>query len=116
MSQYHFITNWKLRASAGEVYRLLEDVDALTEWWPSVYLDVKVLEKGQSGGVGKLVELYTKGWLPYTLRWKFRVVKTALPSKHWAILWEAENGFFGTLRTGTARLFMTGVSVPKSFY
>lgn len=80
MSQYHFITNWKLRASAGEVYRLLEDVDALAEWWPSVYLDVKVLEKGQSGGVGKLVELYTKGWLPYTLRWKFRVVKTDFPN------------------------------------
>jgi hypothetical protein len=37
------------------------------------------LEKGQPGGVGKLVALYTKGWLPYTLRWKFRVTHTNFP-------------------------------------
>ena len=25
---------------------------------------------------GDIVELYTKGWLPYTLRWSFRVIET----------------------------------------
>jgi hypothetical protein len=37
-------------------------------WWPSVYIDVKKR--------GDIVELYTKGWLPYTLRWSFRVLET----------------------------------------
>jgi hypothetical protein len=78
-SAYHFITTWKLRASCEEVYRILEDIDALAEWWPAVYLDVKTREKGQPGGVGKLIELYTKGWLPYTLRWTFLVTATKFP-------------------------------------
>jgi hypothetical protein len=76
---YHFISRWHVEATPEEVYHTLEDVNELTRWWRSVYLDVKILEKGQEGGVGKLVELFTKGWLPYTLRWKFRVTHTEFP-------------------------------------
>lgn len=79
-NSYHFTTFWHISAPPEIVYRILEDVDTLTDWWPSVYLDIKVLEKGQKGGVGKVVELYTKGWLPYTLRWKFRVTETNFPT------------------------------------
>lgn len=79
-NNYHFITNWEVQAPREEVYRTLEEVEGLPIWWPSVYLDLIVLEKGQPGGVGKLVELYTKGWLPYTLRWKFRVTKSEFPT------------------------------------
>lgn len=80
MSTYHFITRWKMDATCEEVYRTLEDVDGLARWWHSVYLDVLELEKGLPGGVGKVVELYTKGWLPYTLRWMFRVTATDFPN------------------------------------
>lgn len=90
---YHFITRWRVKAGCEEVYRILEDVDALAVWWPSVYLDVKVLEKGQPGGVGKLVELFTKGWLPYSLRWKFRVTETSFPT---GFSLEAIGDFVGT--------------------
>lgn len=79
-ADYHFITTWRVHASREEVYGLLEDVDSLAEWWPAVYLDVKVRDKGQPGGIGKLVSLYTKGWLPYTLRWDFRVTATDFPN------------------------------------
>lgn len=78
-STYHFITRWLVEATCAEVYRTLEAVEDLARWWPSVYLDVKQLEKGQPGGVGKLVALYTKGFLPYTLKWKFRVTHTHFP-------------------------------------
>lgn len=80
MSSYHFITRWEMPATCEEVYRTLEEAEDLVRWWPSVYLDAKVIEKGQPGGVGKVVELYTKGWLPYTLRWKFRVLHTDFPN------------------------------------
>jgi uncharacterized protein YndB with AHSA1/START domain len=78
-NDYHFITRWPVPAPPEDVYRTLEDVEALARWWPSVYLDVKVLERGQPGGVGKVVELFTKGWLPYTLRWTFRVTHAEFP-------------------------------------
>ena len=92
-ADYSFLTTWRLQATCEEIYRTLEDVEALTRWWPSVYLDVKILEKGAPGGVGKLVELHTKGWLPYTLRWKFRVTETHFPT---GFALEAFGDFVGT--------------------
>ena len=40
----------------------------MKRWWPSVYLEVTKR--------GEVIELLTKGWLPYKLRWSFRVVET----------------------------------------
>ncbi|MEP7196486.1 MAG: polyketide cyclase [Saprospiraceae bacterium] len=79
MSSYHFITEWKFKSNCKEVYEILEDVEQLSTWWPSVYLDVSILKKGEVGGVGKEVGLITKGWLPYILKWKFKVVETKAP-------------------------------------
>ena len=78
-NQYHFITHWKVKGTPEEVFTILDDIDCLTEWWPSVYLDLKVHEPGDDKGIGKVVELYTKGWLPYTLKWKFRSTRKVFP-------------------------------------
>jgi hypothetical protein len=78
-NEYHFITRWRVRSTPEEVSRILEDAANLARWWPSVYLEVEELEAGDERGVGKLVSLYTKGWLPYTLRWKFRVTESRYP-------------------------------------
>lgn len=48
---------------------ILGNAEDLTRWWPSVYLDVKKRDDG-------IVLLHTKGFLPYTLRWQFRVTET----------------------------------------
>jgi|SRR5215467_3014554 len=72
-NDYHFITHWRVQGTLKEVSEIIGDAGELTRWWPSVYLDVRVLEPGDENGLGKVVSLYTKGWLPYTLRWDFRV-------------------------------------------
>ncbi len=72
-NEYHFITHWRVPGKMEEVRDVLGDAVDLARWWPSVYLEVRVVEEGDQNGVGKLVDLYTKGWLPYTLRWQFRV-------------------------------------------
>lgn len=74
-NSYHFITTWRVKSTVEEVSRIIGDAVGLVRWWPSVYLDVKVLEEGDEHGLGKVVSLYTKGWLPYTLRWDFRVTE-----------------------------------------
>jgi hypothetical protein len=81
LNDYHFITQWRVRATAQEVSDILNDAEGLVRWWPSVYLNVKEIEPGDKNknGVGRLVDLYTKGWLPYTLRWQFRVIKAEPP-------------------------------------
>jgi hypothetical protein len=78
-NDYHFISRWRVEGTIEEVGAILADAPDLARWWPSVYLDVRELTPGDAAGVGKLVSLYTKGWLPYTLRWQFRVTESRPP-------------------------------------
>jgi hypothetical protein len=78
-NQYHFVTHWRLKASAQEITEIIGDAESLPRWWPSVYLEVKELKQGAANGIGKQVALYTKGWLPYTLRWHFQVTESDPP-------------------------------------
>lgn len=72
---YHFFTEWRVRAAVEEVKAVLSDGTALPEWWPSVYLSVHEIDPGDSAGVGRTLDLHTKGWLPYTLRWTLRITE-----------------------------------------
>ena len=78
-NDYHFISHWRVEGTVTEVADVLGDAPALARWWPAVYLDVQELEPGDEHGVGKLVNLHTKGWLPYTLRWQFRMTESRYP-------------------------------------
>ncbi len=91
-AQYRFVTEWDVVGTAREVSDVLADPLELSRWWPSVYLAVAELEPGGEGGVGRRVVLLTKGWLPYTLSWSFRVVESRHP--HGFTL-EAEGDFVG---------------------
>lgn len=73
LNDYHFITIWRIPGDVNQVAQIITDGASLTRWWPSVYLDLRELEPGDESGLGKVIDLYTKGWLPYTLRWQFRV-------------------------------------------
>lgn len=91
LNEYHFITTWRVPGSVEEVTEIIADGTDLPRWWPAVYLDVRELEPGDERGVGKVIDLYTKGWLPYTLRWKFRVSEIG----HQTVTIQAEGDFVG---------------------
>lgn len=75
-NDYAFTTHWRVRSTCQEISQILSNAPDLTRWWPSVYLEVQEMEPGDpETGVGKVIRLYTKGWLPYTLRWQFRVTE-----------------------------------------
>jgi hypothetical protein len=74
---YHFISQWRVEGTCGEVADVLGDPLALPRWWPSVYVDVwEVRPRSErrrgpartvnnvASGVGQRVKLQTKGWLP----------------------------------------------------
>ena len=79
VNEYHFVTNWRVEGTVEQVSDILGDPLDLPRWWPSVYLAVREMEPGGVNGVGRVVELHTKGWLPYTLRWSFRVTESRRP-------------------------------------
>ena len=78
-NDYHFITQWRVPSTCEEVSQVLGNAPDLVRWWPSVYLEVQELAKGQPNGMGREIGLYTKGWLPYTLRWQFTVTEVKHP-------------------------------------
>jgi hypothetical protein len=78
-NHYDFLTSWRIDATCEEVYEVLADGEGLVRWWPSVYLRVETLRQGDKSGVGKVMSLVTKGWLPYTLSWRFEIVEARPP-------------------------------------
>jgi hypothetical protein len=51
----------------------------LSRWWPAVYLDARELDPGDENGLGYVTELHSKGWLPYTVRWRSEAVEVRHP-------------------------------------
>ncbi len=91
-NDYHFITHWRVKSTLEEINDILGDVPDLVRWWPAVYLDVEIIEQGNEDGVGQVVRLYTKGFLPYTLRWSFRITAVNTPYGFTLEAWGDFNG------------------------
>jgi hypothetical protein len=78
-NNYQFITQWRLPGTVEQVSDLLDDVPTLRHIWPSLYTKVSVIARGDEHGVGRTVRVETRGDLPYTLRWSFKVVESHRP-------------------------------------
>ena len=91
-NDYHFVTCWRFDAPIERVYDLISHPLDYPRWWPEVYLAVTEVTPGDSNGLGRVIDLHTKGRLPYTLRWRARTVEVRKPV-HLAI--EATGDFVG---------------------
>lgn len=80
-NDYHFTTHWRVPGNVEEVADVLSDAPDLPRWWPSVYLDVQETKPGDEDGIGREVSLHTRGRLPYTLHWHFRVTESDYPHR-----------------------------------
>jgi hypothetical protein len=78
-NEYAFLTLWKVKASAEEVYEILNDVEGYVRWWPGVYRAVERVTPAGSDGLGETYRLLTRGKLPYWLRWNATVIERRRP-------------------------------------
>ena len=74
-ADYGFRTVWRVAGTVDEVRAVLADGPSLPRWWPAVYLSVATVHEGDENGLGGEIALFTKGWLPYTLRWTLLVTE-----------------------------------------
>jgi Polyketide cyclase / dehydrase and lipid transport len=74
-ADYEFRTVWRVAGTVDEVRDVLADGSSLPRWWPAVYLSIDIVREGDESGLGGEIALFTKGWLPYTLRWTLRVTE-----------------------------------------
>lgn len=78
-NDYQFISQWRVEGTVEEVFEILINARDRVRWWPEVFLDVREIKPGDEYGVGQVVRLHTRGRLPYTLRWNFRVTESRYP-------------------------------------
>lgn len=78
-NEYHLTTDWRFVGAIQEVSDLLSDTTAMARWWRAFIIDLEERAPGDRQGVGKVVALHSKGWLPYELRWSFRVTESHAP-------------------------------------
>lgn len=90
---YHFVTHWRVLGTPEQVDDILNDATDLPRWWPAVYLSVTEEQPANDAGLGQVVHLHTKGWLPYTIRWHMRTTEK-IPRQRLAL--EAWGDFVGT--------------------
>src|SRR3954468_16971596 len=86
-NDYQFITRWRLPGTVEQVSELLAETDTLIRIWPSLYTRARVVDPGDTRGVGKTLQVTTRGHLPYTLRWSFRVVESRHPYGYTVEAW-----------------------------
>jgi carbon monoxide dehydrogenase subunit G len=77
--QYAFTTHWRVQASLEEVWYVITDGDRLADWWPAVYQQVNLQDSGDRHGMGRRLQVKTRGWLPYTLDWNMTVTEKESP-------------------------------------
>jgi hypothetical protein len=92
INDYHFVTRWLVPGTPREVSDVLGNPVDLPRWWPSVYLEAEEIAAGAPDGVGRIVRLHTRGWLPYTLDWTLHVTESRDPH---GFLFVAEGDFDG---------------------
>src|SRR5215472_10400532 len=56
-NNYYFITRWRVKASAEDVFAIISEPLEYPRWWPAVYLSAESLGEGR-------VRFHTRGWLP----------------------------------------------------
>lgn len=78
-NDYRFVTRWRLPGTPEQVSDLLGDVDTISRIWPSLYTRAAEVEPGGEHGLGRVLRIETKGHLPYTLRWSYRIVESRHP-------------------------------------
>jgi hypothetical protein len=108
-NDYHFVTRWRVEATAGEVADVLRDPLDLVRWWPAVYLDTRELSPPDERGLHQRVALRTKGWLPYTLNWELEVVESRYPER---FALRASGDLVGT---GVWTIVQDGASVDATY-
>ncbi|MPZ50752.1 MAG: polyketide cyclase [Dehalococcoidia bacterium] len=86
-NEYHLTSKWRVLGTVDEVFGLVSRDEELARWWPAAFLDVMTLEPGDAKGLGKVVRMETRGWLPYRLHWHLRVDEMAAPHRFGFAVW-----------------------------
>ncbi|MDR3710250.1 MAG: hypothetical protein P4L33_18290 [Capsulimonadaceae bacterium] len=65
-----FVSRWRVPGTVDLVSAILLDAPGLAGWWPSLFRSIAPVREA---GIDDIYEATAKGWMPYTVRRRFRV-------------------------------------------
>ncbi|MEO1492758.1 MAG: SRPBCC family protein [Pseudomonadota bacterium] len=78
---FDLISHWAVPARIETVAEILAEPERFPDWWGAVYLSIEIADPGDADGIGRTVDVHSRGWLPYTLRWTGRLVERDPPHR-----------------------------------
>ncbi len=79
-TNYHMSSQWKLPWTPEQIADVFLDSQQMGRWWASNFLDVTVVKVGGTHGLGRVVNVITKGFMPYELHFQFTVTEVSYPN------------------------------------
>jgi uncharacterized protein YndB with AHSA1/START domain len=79
MAEYRFVDTWHLAADIEHVYDLVGEPLRYPDWWGDVWLSAE--GDGGEPEPGKHVDVVTRGFLPYRIRWSLTCLEVDRPHR-----------------------------------
>jgi uncharacterized protein YndB with AHSA1/START domain len=76
---YEIVSHWRVPGPIDRVYDVLSDSPSLPRWWPEAYRRVHEVAPGDAAGRGRMLDITTKGALPYEIVWRLEILDTERP-------------------------------------
>ncbi|HEY4845074.1 MAG TPA: SRPBCC family protein [Candidatus Dormibacteraeota bacterium] len=70
---YHFVTDWRFRATLEKVWTVVLDIERYPGWWTN-FRRVKIT-RGDGKSIGSVIECEVRGSLPYSLNYALEVLE-----------------------------------------
>ena len=80
MAHYQFESEWVLTAPIESVFDVMTRVEDFSKWWPSVK-NSRLIEEGDSEGVGAKAKYWIKSPLGYTMHFEMTVLEVDKPHR-----------------------------------
>ena len=71
---YHFVTEWRFKASLSTVWSVVLDIERYPGWWKN-FRRVTVT-RGDGKSIGSVIECEVRGSLPYSLNYALEVLES----------------------------------------
>ena len=78
-NEYRFVDRWFVRAPLEKAYDVVGDTLGYPDWWGDVFVSVD--GDGGPPRPGRHVQIVSRGFLPYRLRWEAEVAAAAAPHR-----------------------------------
>jgi carbon monoxide dehydrogenase subunit G len=78
VASYAFLSTWLLAAPRQQVWDVIADAEAWTEWWPGVTSSIEV-HRGDERRVGSRHRVAWRSFVPYTVGFEFEVEEVDEP-------------------------------------